>query len=153
MRGALATLEGLDGSVADLMTGPGSGRQPPHTSHNLTFADTIPRIGADMVLTRVIEGLAHGKTDQGGGGRSRNRQPRRLRLGRRDQGLCPAHRAGGTKSYVLNSRAGCDRNTATRRSTIGAHSSPWTPEQARREARAPKINNMTSAARFSGAHS
>lgn len=92
------------------MTGPGSGRQPPHTSHNLTFADTIPRIGADMVLTRVIEGLAHGKTDQAGGGRSRNRQPRRLRLGRRDQGLCPAHRAGGTKSYVLNSRAGRDRN-------------------------------------------
>jgi hypothetical protein len=39
---------------------------------------------------------------------------------------------GGSKSYVLNYRAG--RDAPQHRITIGKHGSPWTPEQARREA-------------------
>jgi hypothetical protein len=42
---------------------------------------------------------------------------------------------GGTKSYVLNYRAGHGRKALQRRITIGKHGSPWTPEQARLEAR------------------
>jgi plasmid stabilization system protein ParE len=42
---------------------------------------------------------------------------------------------GGTKSYVLNYRAGHGRKALQRRITIGKHGSPWTPEQARQEAR------------------
>src|SRR6516164_9826815 len=41
---------------------------------------------------------------------------------------------GGTKSYVLNYRAGRGRNAPQHRITIGKHGSPWTPELARREA-------------------
>ena len=43
--------------------------------------------------------------------------------------------SGGTKSYVLSYRAGRGRNAPQHRLTIGKHGSPWTPEQARREAR------------------
>jgi integrase len=42
---------------------------------------------------------------------------------------------GGTKSYVLNYRAGRGRKALQHRITIGKHGSPWTPEQARQEAR------------------
>jgi integrase len=41
---------------------------------------------------------------------------------------------GGTKSYVLFYRAGRGRNAPQHRITIGKHGSPWTPDQARREA-------------------
>jgi hypothetical protein len=41
---------------------------------------------------------------------------------------------GGTKSYILNYRAGRSRNAPQHRITIGKHGSPWTPELARREA-------------------
>ena len=41
---------------------------------------------------------------------------------------------GGSKSYVLNYRAGRGRNAPQRRITIGKHGSPWTPDMARREA-------------------
>ena len=43
---------------------------------------------------------------------------------------------GGTRSYVLSYRAGRGRNAPQHRITIGKHGSPWTPELARREARA-----------------
>jgi integrase len=42
---------------------------------------------------------------------------------------------GGSKSYILNYRAGRSRNAPQHRITIGKHGSPWTPELARREAR------------------
>ena len=42
--------------------------------------------------------------------------------------------AGGRKSYVCKYRAGFGRTAPTRRITIGAHGSPWTPDAARREA-------------------
>src|SRR5690349_17823215 len=42
--------------------------------------------------------------------------------------------AGGTKTYLLQYRMG-GRGAPTRRCTIGRHGSPWTPEQARQEAR------------------
>jgi integrase len=42
--------------------------------------------------------------------------------------------SGGTKSYILNYRAGRGRNAPQHRITIGKHGSPWTPELARREA-------------------
>ena len=41
--------------------------------------------------------------------------------------------AGGAKSYVYQYRLG-GREARTRRLTIGAHGSPWTPDLARREA-------------------
>jgi integrase len=41
---------------------------------------------------------------------------------------------GGSKSYVLNYRAGRGRSAPQHRITIGKHGSPWTPELARREA-------------------
>jgi integrase len=41
---------------------------------------------------------------------------------------------GGSKSYVLNYRAGRGRNAPQHRITIGKHDSPWTPDLARREA-------------------
>jgi hypothetical protein len=41
---------------------------------------------------------------------------------------------GGTKSYVLNYHAGRGRRAPQHRISIGKHGSPWTPEQARREA-------------------
>ncbi len=40
----------------------------------------------------------------------------------------------GTKTYLVQYRAG-GRGMPTRRITIGRHGSPWTPEQARQEAR------------------
>ncbi len=40
----------------------------------------------------------------------------------------------GTKTYLVQYRTG-GRETPTRRVTIGRHGSPWTPEQARQEAR------------------
>lgn len=42
--------------------------------------------------------------------------------------------AGGRKSYVCKYRAGSGRAAPTRRVTIGAHGSPWTPSTARNEA-------------------
>ena len=42
--------------------------------------------------------------------------------------------AGGRKSYVCKYRAGTGRSAPTRRMTIGAHGSPWTPDAARKEA-------------------
>lgn len=41
---------------------------------------------------------------------------------------------GGTKSYVLQYRAGKARTRRLCRVTIGKHGSPWTPDMARREA-------------------
>jgi integrase len=41
---------------------------------------------------------------------------------------------GGSKSYVLNYRAGRGRNAPQRRLTIGKHGSPWTPVTVRPEA-------------------
>ncbi|MBJ7579363.1 tyrosine-type recombinase/integrase [Devosia sp. MC532] len=43
--------------------------------------------------------------------------------------------AGGRKSYVCKYRVGRGRAAPTRRVTIGAHGSPWTPDAAREEAR------------------
>jgi len=43
---------------------------------------------------------------------------------------------GGRKSYVCQYRTGGGRAGASRRMTIGAHGSPWTPDAARAEARA-----------------
>src|SRR5262249_56586486 len=40
----------------------------------------------------------------------------------------------GAKSYAVDYRAGGGRRAPKRRYTIGKHGSPWTPEQARREA-------------------
>lgn len=42
--------------------------------------------------------------------------------------------AGGRKSYVCKYRVGTGRGAPTRRMTIGAHGSPWTPDAARKEA-------------------
>ena len=42
--------------------------------------------------------------------------------------------AGGRKSYVCKYRVGTGRSAPTRRMTIGAHGSPWTPDAARKEA-------------------
>lgn len=42
---------------------------------------------------------------------------------------------GGTKSYVLKYRYGSGRRAPTRRMTIGRHGSPWTPDEARAEAK------------------
>jgi len=41
---------------------------------------------------------------------------------------------GGRKVYVCKYRAGSGRNAPSRRMTIGAHGSPWTPDDARKEA-------------------
>jgi hypothetical protein len=43
-------------------------------------------------------------------------------------------RPSGVKTYVIRYRAGEGRQAPVRRYTIGKHGSPWTPEQARREA-------------------
>lgn len=45
---------------------------------------------------------------------------------------------GGARSYVLQYRMG-GREAPSRRYTIGAHASPWTPEKARKEAERLKI--------------
>jgi integrase len=42
---------------------------------------------------------------------------------------------GGAKSYVLHYRAGRGRGAPLRKLTIGRHGSPWTPDNARGEAR------------------
>jgi integrase len=42
--------------------------------------------------------------------------------------------SGGRKSYVCKYRYGHGRKAPTRRVTIGAHGSPWTPDTARKEA-------------------
>lgn len=42
---------------------------------------------------------------------------------------------GGRKSYVCKYRVGRGRSAPTRRVTIGAHGSPWTPDAAREEAK------------------
>src|SRR3954470_4855777 len=39
------------------------------------------------------------------------------------------------KSYILHYRAGTGRGAPLRKLTIGKHGSPWTPEQARTEAK------------------
>jgi integrase len=41
----------------------------------------------------------------------------------------------GTKSYALDYRAGWGRSAPKRRYTIGKHGSPWTPEEARAQAK------------------
>lgn len=41
---------------------------------------------------------------------------------------------GGRKTYVCKYRAGSGRSAPTRRMTIGAHGSPWTPDAARKQA-------------------
>jgi integrase len=41
---------------------------------------------------------------------------------------------GGRKVYVCKYRAGSGRSAPSRRMTIGAHGSPWTPDAARKEA-------------------
>jgi integrase len=41
---------------------------------------------------------------------------------------------GGSKSYVVQYRAGRGRGSPTKRITIGKHGSPWTPATARKEA-------------------
>jgi len=42
--------------------------------------------------------------------------------------------SGGRKTYVCKYRAGSGRAAPTRRMTIGAHGSPWTPDSARKQA-------------------
>ena len=42
---------------------------------------------------------------------------------------------GGGKSYILHYRAGSGRSAPLRKVTIGRHGSPWTPDQARLEAK------------------
>lgn len=42
---------------------------------------------------------------------------------------------GGRKTYVCKYRVGSGRSAPTRRMTIGAHGSPWTPDQAREHAK------------------
>src|SRR5437016_2674414 len=42
-------------------------------------------------------------------------------------------RATGSKSYILQYRAGAGRGAALRKLTLGKHGSPWTPETARIE--------------------
>ena len=55
-------------------------------------------------------------------------------LGYRGQGLRAAV-ASGVKTYVACYRAGEGRQAPVRCCTIGQHGAPWTPEQARREAK------------------
>src|SRR5215212_9273853 len=42
---------------------------------------------------------------------------------------------GATKSYILHYRVGSGRGAPLRKFTIGKHGSPWTPDQARTEAK------------------
>jgi integrase len=42
---------------------------------------------------------------------------------------------GGSKAYILKYRAGGGRHAPLRKVTIGKHGSPWTPDEARAEAR------------------
>ncbi len=51
------------------------------------------------------------------------------------QGFGLRVRPGGVKTYVVTYRAGHGRQAPLRRYTIGRHGAPWTPEQARREAK------------------
>jgi integrase len=44
-------------------------------------------------------------------------------------------REGGTKTYIVQYRAGSGRGAPIRKYTIGRHGSPWTPDAARKEAR------------------
>ena len=44
-------------------------------------------------------------------------------------------RAGGAKTYILHYRAGTGRGAPLRKLTIGKHGSPWTPNNARTEAK------------------
>ncbi|MGA7430128.1 MAG: Arm DNA-binding domain-containing protein, partial [Xanthobacteraceae bacterium] len=44
-------------------------------------------------------------------------------------------RKGGAKTYILHYRAGAGRRAALRKFTIGRHGSPWTPHEARQEAK------------------
>jgi integrase len=44
-------------------------------------------------------------------------------------------REGGTKTYIVQYRAGSGRGAPVRKYTIGKHGSPWTPDAARKEAR------------------
>ena len=44
-------------------------------------------------------------------------------------------RAGGAKTYILHYRAGTGRGAPLRKLTIGKHGSPWTPDNARTEAK------------------
>lgn len=44
-------------------------------------------------------------------------------------------REGGTKTYIVQYRAGSGRGAPLRKYTIGKHGSPWTPDLARKEAR------------------
>jgi hypothetical protein len=44
-------------------------------------------------------------------------------------------RAGGAKTYILHYRAGTGRGAQLRKLTIGKHGSPWTPTNARNEAK------------------
>jgi integrase len=44
-------------------------------------------------------------------------------------------RPSGVRVYILQYRAGIGRQAPLRRYTIGKHGAPWTPEQARREAK------------------
>ena len=44
-------------------------------------------------------------------------------------------RDGGTKTYVVQYRAGSGRGAPLRKYTIGRHGSPWTPDTPRKEAR------------------
>ena len=43
-------------------------------------------------------------------------------------------RGGGVKTYLLHYRAGTGRSAPLRKFTIGKHGSPWTPDNARKEA-------------------
>ena len=44
-------------------------------------------------------------------------------------------RVGGAKTYILHYRAGTGRGAPLRKLTIGKHGSPWTPNNARTEAK------------------
>lgn len=44
-------------------------------------------------------------------------------------------RVGGTRTYIVQYRAGSGRGAPLRKYTIGKHGSPWTPDTARKEAR------------------
>ena len=44
-------------------------------------------------------------------------------------------REGGTRTYIVQYRAGSGRGAPLRKYTIGKHGSPWTPDTARKEAR------------------
>ncbi|MDA8052020.1 MAG: site-specific integrase [Rhodospirillales bacterium] len=65
-------------------------------------------------------------------------QPRARAYLLRDQevrGFCLVVTPGGAKSYAVDYRAGHGRNSVKRRLTIGKRGPPWTPEQARAEAK------------------